>query len=842
MRPSPVFSLRIRSFVSRHDVVPPSATVQKPIEAAYYRGGTSRGVILQPQALPKERARWPTIFRQIMGSGDPYGRQLDGMGAGISSLSKICLVEPYGRRVALPERATRFRTGFGGIDAARKSAQAAQAAEALEEAKATGEEPKLDIDYTFVGLGIEDDEVDVAGNCGNMSSAIGPYAYNAGLLPSRIYAQGDGEVTVKIRNTNTGKLLDSTFEVIGAQAAVAGDYSIDGVTGKGSKIRLDFKRPYGSKTGRVLPTGRRVDNIGGYRVSCIDGANPAIFVRADDVGVDGTILPDDFNNLQEKLALLESIRKAAAVVMGIASTEDEVPRTVPKIGIVSQSSAHPVLSGKTLKASQMDIVVRFLSDTQPHRAIPLTAALTTAVAARIPGTVVEQMLAPEPLMEGAITIGHASGRLQVNATMDARNKLIPASGTVYRTAKRLLEGNIFWADKFGETEPREDTTETDTSYGSNGRHSLGLAFVLENRGKDSSHLFEEDVARAKQQSADADMDRIISQQPTLEQIEENEQKEEPEVPILVYRPLPDPHRKRRDLREIPKEEDALTLAIQGLHSELTGLLHDEKIMDTTEQNSNLLEAVLRAHRDIQINSLIQRRSAEKASEKAKRSMVQKSRTRAQKVTAGGKLRWEHVERAISARVTEKARKRVESWGRTERTDNDDMDEHMGKRVEREMTLQGDGGEQQDTERSVRDDMEEWMRKRKDEDQKRSFREDMEIWKRNAQKKKKRLEKKEREMMGDDMEEWERSQEEEEEEEDRRIRREALDEILSNREKGDTSMFSMDPEFDALAEREPGKRAPRDVGPKISTYPVKTAKMKAKRMKALYRKPRSWNSR
>ncbi|KAI4626836.1 hypothetical protein J4E83_003989 [Alternaria metachromatica] len=702
--------------------------------------------------------------------------------------------------------------GFGGIDAARKSAQAVQAAAALEEAGLAGDEPKLNIDYTFVGLGIEDDEVDVAGNCGNMSSAIGPYAYNAGLLPSSAYAQGDGEVTVKIRNTNTGKLIDSTFEVIGAQAAVAGDYSIDGVTGKGSKIRLDFKRPYGSKTGRVLPTGRRVDNIGGYRVSCIDGANPAVFVRADDVGVDGTILPDDFNNLQEKLALLESIRKAAAVVMGIASTEDEVPRTVPKIGIVSQSSAHPVLSGNTLKASQMDIVVRFLSDTQPHRAIPLTAALTTAVAARIPGTVVEQMLAPEPLMEGAITIGHASGRLQVNATMDPRNKLIPASGTVYRTAKRLLEGNVFWADKFGETELREDTTETNTTYGSNGRHSLGLAFVLENRGKDSSHLFEEDVARAKQQ--ESDMDQIISQQPTLEQIEENEQKEEPEVPILVYRPLPDPHRKRRDLREIPKEEDALTLAIQGLHSELTGLLHDEKIMDTTEQNSNLLEAVLRAHRDIQINSLIQRRSAEKASEKAKKSVVRKSRTRAQKVTAGGKLRWEHVERAISARVTEQARKRVESWGRTERTDTDDVDEHMGEKVERNMAPQDDGDEQQKTERSVKEDMEEWMRKKQDEEQKRSFR--------------------------DDMEGWERSQEKEEEEE-RRIRREALDEILSNREKGDTSMFSMDPEF-ALAEREPWKRTPRDVGPKITTYPVKTAKMKAKRMKALYRKPRSWNSR
>ncbi|KAF1941996.1 DUF453-domain-containing protein, partial [Clathrospora elynae] len=378
------------------------------------------------------------------------------MGAGISSLSKICLVEPYGKR------------------------------NAQEEAEKSGDEQERDIDYTFVGLGIENDEVDVAGNCGNISSAIGPYAYNAGLLPPGVYAENDGEVTVKIRNTNTGKLIDSTFWVVGGQAAVVGDYTIDGVTGPGSKIKLDFKRPYGSKTGKVLPTGKRVDNIAGYRVSCVDGANPAVFIRADDVGIDGTILPNDFNKLPDKLALLESIRKAAAVAMGIAPTEDLVPRSIPKIGLVSQSSSHPVLSGQILKTPQMDIVIRFLSDTQPHRAIPVTAALTTAVAARIPGTIVEQMLAPEPVIEGVITIGHASGRLQINATMDEKSKIIPVSATVYRTAKRLFEGEVFWSDK-GEKEEG-----TNTVYGSHGRHSLGLAFVLESRGQESSHLFGEE--------------------------------------------------------------------------------------------------------------------------------------------------------------------------------------------------------------------------------------------------------------------------------------------------------------------------------------------------------------
>jgi 2-methylaconitate cis-trans-isomerase PrpF len=410
-------------------------------------------VILQPQHLPEERAKWPDIFRQIMGSGDPYGRQLDGMGAGISSLSKICLVEPYHNgRVK--------RTESGRNDSKQE----------------------LDLEYTFVGLGIENNEVDVAGNCGNMSSAIGPYAYNAGLLSKQVYAQGDGQVTVKIRNTNTGKLIGSTFDITSGQAAVVGDYSIDGVTGNGSKVKLDFKDPYGSKTGKVLPTGKIMENIAGYEVSCVDGANPAVFVRAEDMGVDGTILPNDFNKLPDKLELLERLRKAAAVAMGISSSEDTVPRTIPKIGVVSKPSKHSVLSGQTLETAHTDLVVRFISDTQPHRAIPLTAALTTAVAARIPGTIVQQLLAAKSVMDGAITIGHASGRLQINAAMDEQDPLIPTSATVYRTAKRLFEGKTFWTDQV------RDVSGDGLTYGRGGSHSLGLAFVLESRGKTAEHL------------------------------------------------------------------------------------------------------------------------------------------------------------------------------------------------------------------------------------------------------------------------------------------------------------------------------------------------------------------
>jgi 2-methylaconitate cis-trans-isomerase PrpF len=589
MRPSPCFSLRLRSYLYRNDIVPTTAPVQRPIEAAYYRGGTSRAVIIQPHHLPRARAKWPSIFRQIIGSGDPYGRQLDGMGAGISSLSKICLVEPYGKRVVKLEKAPRFRTGYGGIDAARDTAQAALA---QEEASGSGDVQELDIDYTFVGLGIENDEVDVAGNCGNMSSAIGPYAYNEGLLPPQAYAEGDGTVTVKIRNTNTGKVIDSTFDVVGGYAAVSGDYKIDGVTGPGSKIKLDFKHPYGSKTGKVLPTGKRMDNIRGYRVSCVDGANPAVFIRADDVGVDGTILPNDFNKLPDKLALLESIRKSAAVAMGIAPTEGLVPRTIPKIGLVSQSSSHPVLSGQNLKSSQMDIVIRFLSDTQPHRAIPLTAALTTAVAARIPGTIVEQMLAPELLTEGAITIGHASGRLQVNATMDERNRLMPVSGTVYRTAKRLFEGEVFWTDK------KENDSNADINYRSTGRHSLGLAFVLENRGKSSKHLFVE--------SQPKDVEEVEDKQKTeqtLEQIELQEAQHEEEgqqEPDISYRPLPNiPWRTRPSLPHHP--ETPLTSSLHQLHSHLTDLLADPDLA-TRPYHPDLNATLENAYQRIVANS------------------------------------------------------------------------------------------------------------------------------------------------------------------------------------------------------------------------------------------------
>ncbi|KAF2636467.1 DUF453-domain-containing protein [Massarina eburnea CBS 473.64] len=435
------------------------APIQRPLHAAYYRGGTSRAVILNPIDLPLNRGAWPNIFRQVMGSNDPYGRQLDGMGAGVSSLSKICLVEEY-------------------INTRPTQPQAAGENPEIGEVKDDDEDPH--VDYTFVGMGIEDDEVDTAGSCGNMSSAIGPYAYNNRLLPIHLLNQRHGEITVKIRNTNTNKFIISTFSVSHGQAAVAGDSAIDGVAGTGSPIKLDFRHPYGSKTAKLLPTGNKVDVIHGYKVTCVDGPNPVVFIRASHIGIDGTILPNDLNKLTDKMNILEEIRRKAAVAMGLAENQKEVPRTIPKIGIISGSSTYELISGNTLYSSQMDLAVRFISDRQPHRAIPLTAALTTAIAARIPGTVVEDLLAPEPVTQDHLTIGHPSGRVRINATMDPRDPLVPLSATVYTTAKRLFEGTIFYTGPY-QLLRRYRVNESD-------KGSLGMRFLMESRGQDTSAI------------------------------------------------------------------------------------------------------------------------------------------------------------------------------------------------------------------------------------------------------------------------------------------------------------------------------------------------------------------
>lgn len=278
------------------------------------------------------------------------------------------------------------------------------------------------------------------GNCGNMTSAIGPFAVDSVLVQPE---QEAGSATVRIYNTNTDKLIDCTFPISEGEAVSDGTFSIDGVSGTASKIQLDFINPAGSKTGKLLPTGNVVDVFDGVRATCVDVANPSIFVTAEDMGIDGTMLPEQIQNHPDILQRLEFIRRQATVVMGIAKSQDEVPPSIPKICFVSRPSSHPLLSREQLDPDSVNVVSRTISTGQPHGAVPLTTAFGIATAAKIPGSTVQECVSSRSgdKSEGFV-IGHPSGNLVVEAELDGKGNVSRA--TVFRTARRLMEGKVFW--------------------------------------------------------------------------------------------------------------------------------------------------------------------------------------------------------------------------------------------------------------------------------------------------------------------------------------------------------------------------------------------------------------
>ncbi len=369
--------------------------------AVFMRGGTSRAIMFHAKDLP-ERSAWDPIFLAAMGSPDPNGRQLNGMGGGISSLSKVCVLAPSTRQDA-------------------------------------------DIDYTFAQVQIREAKVDYRSLCGNMSSAVGPFAVDEGLL----HPNGD-QAVVRIFNTNTKKIIRSTFELKDGRALSEGTLAIPGVAGTGAPVRLDFLTPGGATTGKLLPTGNVVDDLavpelGTIPVSMIDAANACVFVRAADLGLTGRELPEALDENHAVLATLQRIRRAAAVAMGIARDEDEA-RTingVPIIGFVAAPMDAPTLSGEAIAADQVDLTVRFLSNGQPHRALPLTASLCTSIAARIEGTVVHAAMRQGG--GASVRLGMPSGILLVDADVgrDAAGAWVAHSGAFYRTARRLFDGRVY---------------------------------------------------------------------------------------------------------------------------------------------------------------------------------------------------------------------------------------------------------------------------------------------------------------------------------------------------------------------------------------------------------------
>jgi 2-methylaconitate cis-trans-isomerase PrpF len=367
---------------------------QRRIRAVYMRGGTSRALFFHEEDLPRSQPVRDQILLSALGSPDPYSRQLDGLGGGISSLSKACLVGPPSR-------------------------------------------PGADVDYTFAQVEIRRPVVDWSGNCGNCSAAVGPFAIDEKLLPA-----AEPETAVRIHNTNTGKVIVAHVPVRDGEAAVAGDFELPGVPGRGARIALDFLDPGGAVSGRLLPTGRPRDLVGGLDVSLVDATNPVAFVRARDLGLEGTERPDAIDADGALGARLEALRAEAGQRMGVTGSA-----AVPKIALVAAARPFAALDGTTYGADQVDLVARVMSMGNCHRAFAVTAAMCLAVAARIPGTVVAEVArpgdGPAERRGSDLRLGHPSGVLPIAAGVATRDGQPWAERvTVYRTARRLMEGFV----------------------------------------------------------------------------------------------------------------------------------------------------------------------------------------------------------------------------------------------------------------------------------------------------------------------------------------------------------------------------------------------------------------
>jgi 2-methylaconitate cis-trans-isomerase PrpF len=359
---------------------------QRRVRAVYMRGGTSRCLVFHEKDLPPAGAERDRILLTALGSPDPYGRQLDGIGGGISSLSKACII-------GAPTRGD------------------------------------ADVDYTFAQVEVSRPVVDYSGNCGNCSSSVGPFA-----IDERLVAAADGTALVRIHNTNTKKVIVAHVPVADGEAAIEGDFELPGVAGRGARIALDFVDPGGARTGQLLPTGRPIDMVEGVAASLVDATNPVVFVRAKDLGLEGTESPQAMDANRALCARLEAIRVAAARMMGIPGSAAN-----PKIAVVARPAEFTALDGRRFGAVDSDLVARVISMENCHRAFALTSAMCLAVAARIDGTLVRECSTAD---DGAdVRLGHPSGILPLDARVVLRDGRPWAEQvTVYRTARRLMEG------------------------------------------------------------------------------------------------------------------------------------------------------------------------------------------------------------------------------------------------------------------------------------------------------------------------------------------------------------------------------------------------------------------
>ena len=360
------------------------------------RGGTSKGVFLMEKDLPQDPELRDRIILSIFGS--PDSRQIDGLGGADSLTSKLALISP-------------------------------------------SEEPDRDVEYTFGAVGIDKAFVDYSANCGNISSAVGPYAIDKGLVKATAPF-----TLVRIYNTNTKKMIHAHVPVRKGKFAPEGDYAIAGCPGTGARIDLSFMDPGGAFTGRLLPTGNvldelRLDSGERYSVTVIDAGNPTAFVSAEALNLRGDELPADFDREPAARDKLETLRKKVGEI-----TKIPVSQSVPKISFVAPARDYRTVSGQKIEKDSVSLLARVMAMGRMHKAFAITAGIPAAIAAVIPDSVVNRAVGGPPPASGTtnLVIGQPSGTMEVRVEVErveGHPRIL--SCTIGRTARKIMDGRVY---------------------------------------------------------------------------------------------------------------------------------------------------------------------------------------------------------------------------------------------------------------------------------------------------------------------------------------------------------------------------------------------------------------
>lgn len=366
------------------------------------RAGTSKGIFIKEENLPKNQEERNQLILKIFGSPDI--RQIDGLGGADPLTSKLAIIGPSTREDA-------------------------------------------DVDYTFGQVSYVASKIDYSGNCGNISSGVAPFAVDEGLVKVE-----EPYTTVRVHNTNTGKILVEKVQVMGGKTQVTGDYAIAGVPGTGAEISIDFSDTAGAATGKLLPTGNVVDKIevegyGEIEASLVDAANPVVFVRAKDLKLTGIETPSQIDENKELLKTLEEIRGKGAQMMGLVDNWEEAVKVAPAfpmIAFVSPAQDYKdFTTGKDIKTEDVDFVSRLMFMQVVHKTYAGTATICTGAAARIKGTIVNEAMEDKG-QESVLRIGHPAGVITIDvAAHEKDGQWALEKAAISRTARRIMDGNCY---------------------------------------------------------------------------------------------------------------------------------------------------------------------------------------------------------------------------------------------------------------------------------------------------------------------------------------------------------------------------------------------------------------